>query len=82
MEIITELLVSLWLWEHSISVSMLTTHKWCCPMGDCITERVRTSWLLAWQTVMCSVLKAAQEHHCVRRTGRRGIKFSCSASGT
>lgn len=83
MEIINELVVSLWLWEQSISVSMLTTHKWCCLMGACITAGVRTVWLLAWQTVMCSVLKAAREHHCLRRRiGRRGIKFSCSASSS
>ena len=83
MEMINELVVSLWLWEQSISVSMLTTHKWCCLMGACIMARVRTFWLLARQTVMCSVLKAAREHHCLRRRiGRRGIKFLCSTSSS
>lgn len=81
MEIINDLVVSLWLWKHSISVSMLTTQKWCCPMGGRVTARVRTFWLLAQHTVMCSVLKAAWEHHFLRRRiGRRRIKFSCSAS--
>lgn len=80
MEIINDLVVSLWLWKQSISVSMLTTQKWWCPKGGCVTSRVRTFWLLAQHTVMCSVLKAAWEHHFLRRIGRRRIKFSCLAS--
>lgn len=80
MEIINDLVVSLWLWKHSISVSMLTTQKWCCPMGGRVTARVRTFWLLAQDTVMCSVLKAAWERHFLRRRIGRRIKFSCSAS--
>lgn len=51
MEIINDLVLSLWLWKQSISVSMLTTQKWCCPMGGCVTGRVRTFWLLAQHTV-------------------------------
>lgn len=47
MEIINDLVVSLWLCKQSISVSMLTTPKWCCPMGGRVTGRVRTFWLLA-----------------------------------
>lgn len=63
MEIINDLVVSPWPWKQSISVSTLTTQSWCCPMGGCVTGRVRAFWLLAQHTVMCSVLKAAWEHH-------------------
>lgn len=54
--------MSLWLREQTISVSMLTTHKLCCLMGSLHYGQSQDVLTLG-VTVICSVLKAAQEQH-------------------
>lgn len=78
MEIINELAVSLALGAEHFCVHV--NHTQMMLSDGSLHYGQSQSVLTPGTAVMCSLLKATQQYHCLRRIGRRRIKFSCSVS--